>query len=56
MDGTVRVGGERLVKGEAATDLETALPAIHAESYASLVVFLVDRTAQATRDGTISGV
>lgn len=55
MEGAVRVGSEYLVKGEAATDLDALLPCIHAESDASLVLFLVDRTARATRDGTISG-
>jgi quercetin 2,3-dioxygenase len=55
MDGAVREGSERFVKGEAATDLDAALPAIHAEADATLVLFLVDRSARATRDGTISG-
>jgi len=55
MDGAVRVGSERLGKGDAATDLEAALPSVHAESEATLVLFLVDRTARATRNGTISG-
>jgi len=55
MDGTIRIGDQLLVKGDATTDLDAALPSIHAESDATLVLFLVDRTARATRDGTISG-
>jgi quercetin 2,3-dioxygenase len=55
MDGTVNVGQVRLEKGEAATDLDDPLPKVHAHADATLVLFLVDRLAQSSTAGTISG-
>lgn len=55
MDGTVSTGEVRLEKGDAVTDLERPLPGLRAESDATLVLFLVDRSAQASTAGTISG-
>ena len=55
MDGRVSIGGERLGKGDAATDLQIALPAVRAEVATTLVLFLVDRGASGSHAGTISG-
>jgi quercetin 2,3-dioxygenase len=55
MAGAVHLGDERLADGDAIADLDAALPAIQAEKDSALVLFLVDRTAQATLGGTISG-
>jgi redox-sensitive bicupin YhaK (pirin superfamily) len=55
MDGVVKVGAERLGKGDAVSDLDQSLPTIRALSDATLVLFLVDRTAPASTAGTISG-
>lgn len=55
MDGTVEIGGERLGKGDAASDLDQPLPALRSMSEATLVLFLVDRTAPASMADTISG-
>jgi hypothetical protein len=55
MDGVVEVGGERLGKGDAISDLDHPLPNIRALGDATLVLFLVDRTAPASKAGTISG-
>jgi redox-sensitive bicupin YhaK (pirin superfamily) len=55
MDGTVSMGDVRLEKGDAVTDLERPLPELRAESDATVVLFLADRSAQASTAGTISG-
>lgn len=55
MDGAVSVGGARLGKGDAATHPAASPPAVRAESAATLVAFLVDRSAPASTAGTISG-
>jgi len=55
MDGEVRAGNVELGKGDALTDIDGPLPAIHAESQTTLVAFLVDRSARASEAGTISG-
>jgi redox-sensitive bicupin YhaK (pirin superfamily) len=55
MDGAVEVGGERLGKGDAVSDLNQPLPTVCAMTDATLVLFLVDRTAPASIAGTISG-
>ena len=55
VDGLTEFGVERIGKGDAASDLDQPLPTIRALKDASLVLFLVDRTAQASTAGTISG-
>ncbi|NSZ60016.1 hypothetical protein FY133_24610 (plasmid) [Agrobacterium tumefaciens] len=55
MDGVVSLGDEFLGKGDAVTDLESALPAIKAEAPSTLVLFLVNRQATGSMAGTISG-
>jgi redox-sensitive bicupin YhaK (pirin superfamily) len=55
MDGVVEVGTERLGKGDAVSDLDQPLPIVRALGDATLVLFLVDRTAPASLAGTISG-
>ncbi|KQT52317.1 MULTISPECIES: pirin family protein [unclassified Aureimonas] len=55
MDGAVKIGGETLSKGDAASDLDTPLPKVRATADATLVLFLVDRKATASQSGTISG-
>lgn len=55
MDGIVEIDGERLGKGDAVSDAEQALPLVRALGDASLVLFLVDRTATGSKAGTISG-
>jgi redox-sensitive bicupin YhaK (pirin superfamily) len=55
MDGVVEIGGERLGKGDAASDAGQALPPVRAAADASLVLFLVDRKATGSMAGTISG-
>lgn len=56
MDGAIQMGGLHLTKGDAAANIAAPLPPIHAGASATLVLFLVDRNAQAVRDGTISGM
>jgi hypothetical protein len=46
MDGAVGIGGARLGKGDAVTDLDGALPVVQAKCAATLVAFLVDRSAR----------
>jgi len=55
MDGAISLGNEFLDKGDAVTDLESALPTIRAEAPATLVLFLVDRHVTGSTAGTISG-
>jgi len=55
MDGVVTAGGETLGKGDAVTDLDAQLPRFEAMEPATLVAFLVDRTAPASQAGMISG-
>ena len=54
-DGEISAGSTHLLKGDAIADDEEPLPAIKAIRPSSLVAFLVDRRAHATRAGTISG-
>jgi len=54
MDGAVTLGKARLGKGDAATDFAAAAR-ISAETETTLVLFLVDRSAPASKAGTISG-
>ncbi|WP_456620522.1 MULTISPECIES: pirin family protein [unclassified Bradyrhizobium] len=54
-DGEINAGAAHLLKGDALADNETALPAIKAIRPSTLLAFLVDRDAHATRAGTISG-
>jgi redox-sensitive bicupin YhaK (pirin superfamily) len=54
-DGLIGAGGADLLKGDALADDEIPLPAIKAIRPSTLLVFLVDRDAHATRAGTISG-
>jgi hypothetical protein len=55
MDGSIAIGEMRLDNGDAVTDLEQTLPKLRAEVDSTLVLFLVDRSAQASTAGTISG-
>ena len=55
MDGSVAIGGVRLGKGDAVTDVEQPLPKLRAEDNSTLVLLLVDRSARASTVGTISG-
>lgn len=55
MDGVIEVDVERLGKGDAVSDLDQPLPTVRAMTDATLVLFLVDRTAPASTAGTISG-
>ncbi len=55
MDGAIEIGGERLNKGDAVTDLNQQLQKLRIMSDATLVLFLVDRAAPASMAGTISG-
>jgi len=54
-DGEINAASAHLLKGDTLADDETALPPIKAIRPSTLVVFLVDRFARATRAGTISG-
>ncbi|TSD86080.1 hypothetical protein FFK22_024450 [Mycobacterium sp. KBS0706] len=54
-DGEISAGSAHLLKGDALADDEAPLPAIKAVRPSTLIVFLVDRHARATRAGTISG-
>ena len=54
-DGEINAGTAHLLKGDAVADDEAPLPVIKAIRRSTLVVFLVDRQARATRAGTISG-
>ncbi|MBR1156306.1 pirin family protein [Bradyrhizobium sp. JYMT SZCCT0428] len=54
-DGEINAGTAHLLKGDALADDETPLPAIKTIRPSTLVAFLVDRHAPATRAGTISG-
>ncbi len=54
-DGEISAGGTHLLKGDAIADDEKPLPAVKAIRPSTLVAFLVDRRARATRAGTISG-
>jgi redox-sensitive bicupin YhaK (pirin superfamily) len=54
-DGEISAGSADLVKGDALADDENPLPPIKAIRPATLLAFLVDRRADATRAGTISG-
>ncbi|MGA8350986.1 MAG: pirin family protein [Isosphaeraceae bacterium] len=53
MDGAIRVGDARLGKGDTVTDLDGTWPVVHAESAATLVAFVVVRSAPASTAGTI---
>jgi quercetin 2,3-dioxygenase len=55
MDGSIIVGGQQVHKGDAILDAAAPLPPVRAISDATLVAFLVDLTATASRAGTISG-
>lgn len=55
VDGAIQVGSERLGKGDAVTHLDAVMPAIQAEADSTLILFLVNREARASRNGTISG-
>jgi quercetin 2,3-dioxygenase len=54
-DGEISAGSTNLLKGDALADDETPLPPIKAIHPSTLLAFLVDRDAHATRAGTISG-
>jgi redox-sensitive bicupin YhaK (pirin superfamily) len=54
-DGEIGAGSTHLLKGDAIADDEGPLPAVRAIRPSTLVAFLVDRGARATRAGTISG-
>jgi hypothetical protein len=54
-DGKISAGSAHLLKGDALADDEIPLPSIRAIRPSTLVVFLVDRRAPATRVGAISG-
>src|SRR5271166_1978407 len=54
MDGAIRVGDARLRTGDTVTDLDGTWPVVHAESAATLVAFVVVRSAPASTAGTIS--
>ena len=55
MDGMVTVGDHTLSKGDSVTDPDMPLPALRADSDATVVVFLIDPQAPASLAGTISG-
>lgn len=56
MDGSIETGlGERVGKGDAVMDDEAALGAVVATAETTLVAFLIDLAAPASRAGTISG-
>jgi redox-sensitive bicupin YhaK (pirin superfamily) len=55
LDGAIEVGDQRLGKGDGISDDSGALPPVAALGDATLVLFLVNRSARASRAGTISG-
>ena len=56
MSGAISIGGQKLQTGDAiAVGEHERLPDMTADAATTLVLFLVDRTASATRAGTISG-
>jgi redox-sensitive bicupin YhaK (pirin superfamily) len=55
MDGAIVAGDERLEKGDACSDADAPLPPLRASRDTTLVAFLVDLAAPASRSGTISG-
>ena len=54
-NGEISAGSTQLLKGDALADDENPLPTIKTVRSSTLVAFLVDRSARATRAGTISG-
>lgn len=54
-DGEISAGDAHLQKGDALADDEAALPIIKAMRPSTVLAFLVDRNAHASRAGTISG-
>jgi hypothetical protein len=53
--GAAQIGTQHLVKGDAVSDLDQTALSVESESNTTLVLFLVDRAAPASRDGTVGG-
>ena len=55
MDESIRVGGQQAQKADVLSGADAPLPPLRATRDTTLVAFLLDPTAPASRAGTISG-